>query len=58
MSDSNASIGEINVYNTPNLYISGGTVGKISANTTNAPKQVTGGTWKDRKCFRLCEGRL
>ena len=47
MSDSNASIGEINVYNTPNLYISGGTVGKISANTTNAPKQVTGGTWKD-----------
>ena len=47
MSDSNASIGEINVYNTPNLYISGGTVGKISANTTGAPKLVTGGTWKD-----------
>ena len=47
MSDSNASIGEINVYSKPNLYISGGTVGKISANTTGAPKLVTGGTWKD-----------
>ena len=45
MSDSNASIGEINVYSKPNLYISGGTVGKISANNTNAPKTVTGGTW-------------
>ena len=45
MSDSNASIDEINVYNTPNLYISGGTVGSISENTTNAPKQVTGGEW-------------
>lgn len=47
MSDSNASIGEINVYSKPKLYISGGTVGKISANTTGAPKLVTGGTWKD-----------
>lgn len=47
MSDSNASIGEINVYSKPNLYISGGTVGKISANTTGAPKLVTGGTWND-----------
>ena len=47
MSDSNASIGEINVYSKPNLYISGGTVGKISENTTGAPKLVTGGTWKD-----------
>lgn len=45
MSDSNASIGEINVYSKPKLYISGGTVGKISANTTGAPKLVTGGTW-------------
>lgn len=47
MSDSNASIGEINVSSKPNLYISGGTVGKISANTTGAPKLVTGGTWND-----------
>ena len=47
MSDSNASIGEINVYSKPNLYISGGTVGNISENTTGAPKLVTGGTWKD-----------
>lgn len=45
MSDSNASIGEINVYSKPNLYISGGTVNKITANNTNAPKTVTGGTW-------------
>ena len=45
MSDSNASIGEINVYSKPNLYISGGTVGSISENTTGAPKLVTGGTW-------------
>ncbi|MDY4223381.1 MAG: hypothetical protein SOX75_01700 [Candidatus Limivicinus sp.] len=47
MSDSNASIGKINVYSKPNLYISGGTVGNISENTTGAPKLVTGGTWKD-----------
>lgn len=45
MSDSNASIGEINVSSKPNLYISGGTVNKITANNTNAPKTVTGGTW-------------
>ena len=45
MSDSNASIGVINVYSKPNLYISGGTVGSISENTTGAPKLVTGGTW-------------
>ena len=45
MSDSNASIGTINVYNTPKLYISGGTVTDITANNTNAPKAVTGGTW-------------
>ena len=44
MSDSNASIGTINVYNTPKLYISGGTVTDITANT-NANKTVTGGTW-------------
>ena len=48
MSDSNASIGEINVYSKPNLYISGGTVGKISENTTGAPKLVTGGTWGNK----------
>lgn len=48
MSDSNASIGEINVYSKPNLYISGGTVGNISENTTGAPKLVTGGTWGNK----------
>lgn len=45
MSDSNAGIDTINVYNTPKLYISGGTVGSITENTKNAPKNVTGGTW-------------
>lgn len=45
MSDSNASVGTINVYNTPKLYISGGTVGSINENITGAPKNVTGGTW-------------
>ena len=45
MSDNNARIGAINVYNKPSLAISGGTVGNISENTANAPKLVTGGTW-------------
>ena len=45
MSDNNARIGAINVYNKPSLVISGGTVGSISENTANAPKLVTGGTW-------------
>ena len=45
MSDSNASVNEIIVSRTPNLYISGGTVTKINANKTNAAKTVTGGTW-------------
>ena len=45
MSDNNARIGDINVYNKPSLVISGGTVGSISENTTGAPKLVTGGTW-------------
>ena len=45
MSDNNARIGDINVYNKPSLAISGGTVGSISENTTGAPKLVTGGTW-------------
>ena len=45
MSDNNARIGDINVYNKPSLAISGGTVGNISENTTGAPKLVTGGTW-------------
>ena len=45
MSDNNARIGAINVYNKPSLAISGGTVGNISENTTGAPKLVTGGTW-------------
>lgn len=45
MSDNNARIGDINVYNKPSLVISGGTVGSISENNANAPKLVTGGTW-------------
>lgn len=46
MSDSNASVDAIAVARTPNLYISGGTVADITANNTNAPKTVTGGSWK------------